>query len=161
MEYKQKNLQSHLKKLFWINTLSIIVVTIALMYIIGPFWGENIEPNVVFERYAIIVTLACIPLGLKLFHSAIKKIEREKDKDIYLNKYRKAFYTRFAIIDAAVIFNLIGFYLFESQNLILMAVICIFALFFCFPGKDSIGTVREEKEVETETDNNEDENIKN
>lgn len=155
MENKQIKLHSNLKKLFWINTLTIIALTIALMYIVGPFWGEGMDQHIVFERYAIIITLISIPLALKLFHSQTKKAEIEEE-DIYLKKYKTAYYLRFAIINAAIIFNLVGFYLFESQNLILMAVICIFALFFCYPPKDSIKI--KEEEIENENDSN---NIEN
>lgn len=147
MENKQSKLHSNLKKVFWINTLTLIAAAIALMYIVGPFWGEGVEQHVVFERYAIIVSLICIPLALKLFHSRVKAAET-MEQDIYLKKYTEAYYLRFAIIDAAVIFNLVGFFLFESQNLILMAVICIFALFFCFPSKGSIIT-GEDEDIET------------
>ena len=151
MKNKQKKLHSNLKKLFWINTLTFLAFTIALMYIVGPFWGEGVEQHVVFERYAIIITLISIPLALKLFHSQTKKAESDED-DIYLKKYKTAYYLRFAIIDAAIIFNLVGFYLFQSQNLILMAVICIFALFFCYPPKDW-ARIKEE-DVKIENDNN-------
>lgn len=160
IELKQKELHSSLKKIFWIDILAVIAISIALMYIIGPMWGEGVAQNVTFERYAIIITLICIPLALKLFHSQVKKAE-SGEKELYLDKYKNAYLLRFAIINATVIFNLTGFYLFESQNLILMAVICIFALFFCYPAKDSIRTFdnedyedEDDKKDEDDTENN-------
>lgn len=160
MEYNQKKLQTHLKKLFWINILSIIIATIALMYIIGPFWGESVVQNVVFERYAIIISLICIPLGLKFFHTQVKKAENE-ERSIYLKKYKNAYYLRFAIMNIAIIFNLVGFYLFESQNLILMALICTFALFFCYTGKNSIRTEEDIYAEDKEENSNNIENLNN
>lgn len=144
MDMHQK-LLPNLKLTFWLNIAILIIATIILMYINGPAWGEGVEPNVTFERYAIIVSLICIPLALKLFHSQVKK-SRGLEENKYLEKYRNYYFLRLSIIDIAAIFNLVGFYLFESQNLVLMAVICIFALFFCYPGKDILKTKEENRE---------------
>ena len=80
----EQRIQTKLKLTFWVNIFVLIAITIGLMYINGPVWGEGIEPNIIFARYAIVITLVCIPLALKLFHSQIKK-NQTSDEDKYLD----------------------------------------------------------------------------
>lgn len=124
------------------------------MYIKGPVWGEDIEPNVILERYAIIVTMICIPLALKLFHSKTKKLEK-LSKDTILKKYSEQYILRLVILNIAAAFNIVGFYLYESQNFILMAIISIFSIVFCYPSKDAISDLL----IPQINDNTESENI--
>ena len=143
-----------LKQIFVINLTLLVAATGYLMYIKGPVWGDGVEPNVIFERYAIILTLAAIPLALKLFHTKIKKYESLTD-ELFTAKYKLHYIIRLAILDFVVIFNLVGFYLFESQNLILMALIGLFSVLFCYPNKSMLTTPQEVKvgeEEETESE---------
>lgn len=140
MEEKSGKLISRLKIFFWVDLIVLLAVLFYLMYIKAPFWGDRIAQNAVFERYAIIITLACIPLALKLFHSQLKKAESLPCTD-YLRVLKTQYIIRFIILDSVALFNMSGFYFLESQNLILMSVISVFALFFCYPNKAMLPVV--------------------
>lgn len=137
MQEIQNILAKRLKFFFWIEIILLLGILLFLIYLKGPYWGDKIEQNVVFERYAIITTLICIPLALKLFHSKVKKAEKLSYEQ-YLGIYKKQYLIRFLILDFACLLNLIGFYYLESQNLILMSIIAVCATFFCYPGKNTI-----------------------
>ena len=130
-------LAKRLKIFFWIQVVVLLGIVLFLVYLKGPYWGDRIEQNVVFERYAIVITLICIPLSLKLFYSRVKKAE-DLAYDKYLKIYSNQYFIRFLIIDFAALLNLIGFYYLESQNLILMSIIAVCATFFCYPSKNTI-----------------------
>lgn len=150
------NLYKKLRIIFWVDIIILVSIIGYLMYIKGPVWGEDIETNIILERYAIIVTMVCIPLALKLFHSKTKKLEK-LPKDKILNKYSEQYILRLVILNIAVAFNIVGFYLYESQNFILMAIISIFSILFCYPSKDVISDLfTSQLDNNTKSENTED-----
>lgn len=153
MEITKEKVQSRSLAFFWINIISIIIIFLILLYSKGPDIGKNIETSVTFERYAIIFTMIGIPLALKLFHSQYQKIQL-LTLEAYLAKYSLIYLTRIAILDAVIILNMVGVYLFESQNSIYMTVITIFALMFCYPAKNSLAIKEAEPEIETKDNTN-------
>ncbi|WP_165025987.1 hypothetical protein [Dysgonomonas sp. ZJ279] len=153
MENSQKKIQLRLMTFFWINILSVVFIFLALLYSKGPNIGESAGTNVTFERYAIVFTMIGIPLALKFFHSQHEKI-RLLSLEQYLGKYMLIYSIRMAILDAVIVLNMIGLYLFESQNCIYMTVITIFALMFCYPNKNSLLIKESEQEPLIETEEN-------
>lgn len=143
MENKEKYTQTRLKLIFWVNLSIAVIALLAILLIVGPNFGTNIAPGVLFEQYSIIITLACIPLSLKLFHSQYQKI-KDKEQDEFLRKYINAYILRMAILDAAIAINIAGLYIYESHNAVYMAIITIFALFFCFPNKKILENRKED-----------------
>ena len=168
IEYNK--LYNSLRLFYWINISILIVILAYLMYVNGPYWGEDIKTNAVYERYSIIITMACIPLALKLFYSKIKKSE-DLAYEPFLKVYKTQYLLRLFILDISALFCLVGFYLFESQNLVLMAIINISATLFCYPSKeallppveraasedqDHLPDSKEQNSIEIETENNND-----
>lgn len=123
-----------LKWLFGINIIIIAGITLYMLQIKGPDFGLETQNGVIFERYAIILTLIAIPAALKLFSVMTGKLQdlpkQEKNK-----KYISYYILRIIILDMAAAVNIIGFYLYESTNFVYLAVIVMFALCFTFPGK--------------------------
>lgn len=142
MKNKERRLYRSLILLFWVNMVLLLGV-FSFLLLSKDLVGSSIVPNVVFEQYSIIISLACIPISLKLFHSQYKKIAvLEQNK--FLDKYFIVYILRLFILDAAAILNLAGLYLFDSKNAMYMTIIIIFALFFCYPNRKSLSENREE-----------------
>ncbi|MDU1890695.1 MAG: hypothetical protein E6767_08395 [Dysgonomonas sp.] len=137
MEAQVKKLQHKLILLFWINIAVSILALLIILYMKGPGFGENLMQNVSFEQYAIILSLAGIPIALKLFQSKYQKI-KNLECLLFLKKYFEIYLIRLGILDIIILINLSGLYLFESQNAVYMTIITIFALFFCYPNKKNI-----------------------
>lgn len=125
---------SFLKTIFWANLLLALIAIIALAISKGPVFGDSGVENVYFEQYLILATLIAIPVALKLFHSQLKKI-KDMPMDVYCKKYTQAYMIRLLILDMVIILNLVGFYLYESRNLLLLALISTIAIIFCYPDK--------------------------
>jgi hypothetical protein len=132
---------------FWLN---IVLLTVALLVVLqakGADFASFPTTNVSSERYAIILTLALIPASLKLFHSYHQKI-KELEQDTFLRKYTIAYYLRIVIFDIAVILNLTGFQLYNTQNTMYLTIMIIFVLFFCYPNKIALQNEFESEESE-------------
>lgn len=122
---------------FWVN---IILLAIALLFVLqakGPDFASFLTTNIAFERYAIILTLAIIPISLKLFHSYHQKI-KSLGQDKFIKKYTIAYYLRLITFDIVAILNLTGFELYNSHNTMYLTIMIIFALFFCYPNKQAL-----------------------
>lgn len=127
-------IHKQLSAIFWINFLFFILGFLCLLYSKGPDFGNGVESNVTFERYAIILTLASIPLALKLFHNIVNKANKENNGNLE-KTYKKAYFIRLAILDIAAIVSIAGFYLYEANNFIYMTIVILAALVFCYPNK--------------------------
>lgn len=143
MKKQYLKIHNKLKLLFFLNLVLFLIVEVWLMFAKGPIWNE-LETNVVLERYAIIITLATIPAILKFYQLRLEKYKLLDSKH-FCKKYITLYILRLFVLDAVVIFNLIGFYLYESENFIIMALIGTVAFLFCFPYKD---VYPKEKDIE-------------
>lgn len=131
------------KTIYWINLLIFIIGFLTLLQVKGSNFGTNTESDITFERYAIIITLASIPLALKLFHSMMSKT-RDIDASNTEAVYKKAYFIRLGILDLAAMVNIIGFYLFEATNFIYMTIVVLAAMLFCYPNSNIQKTEEEE-----------------
>lgn len=131
-----RRLNTRLLIFFWCNLLFFVSALLFILYVKGPDVGVENPDGVVFERYAIIITLACIPLALKFYHSQYKKIQQnDEEPQPFLKKYVRIYVLRTLILDLAIIANIAGIYVFGAKNFIFMTIITLFALLFCFPNK--------------------------
>lgn len=138
-----------LKTIFWAEIASFIVIILLFLYLAGPGWTNNTEQNAVFERYAIILTLIGIPFSLRYFHNQVKKIENLAYLE-YLKRYKIQYLLRFLVLNIVIVFNLVGFLEFESQNLLLMSLISFCGFFFCYPNQGILLAPKSEIEEELE-----------
>lgn len=134
---KLRSTHIRLTVLFWVNLSVLVAILLFILHAKGPDFASEPTTNVSFERYAIILTLACIPVTLKLFHTNQQKIKL-LDQDKYLKKYSKIYLLRIVVFDLVAVLNLIGFEMYNSQNTMYLTIIIIFALFFCYPGKGAL-----------------------
>lgn len=135
MKNKADKLYKLLKIIFWINILVVCGVTLFMLQIKGPDFGENVQSNVLFERYSIILTLIAVPLALKLFSVLVNR-KKDLHGNDFLNSYLWIYVLRTAILDIAAVVNIVGFFIYEASNFVYLTVVVLFALCFTFPGKD-------------------------
>lgn len=122
---------------FWLNILILIISFILIYLYKDPNQRISIDQSVIFERYAIIITLASIPLTLKVFHSYISKA-KSLSFDVYKKKYLFLYILRIVIFDLVAIMNIIGYYFCVANNFLYLTVVAMFAIAFCYPSKDVI-----------------------
>lgn len=132
---------------FWINIIIISGLTFSLYIGKGPDFNGLTSSNVLFERYAILLTLAVIPLSLKLFHNHYQKIA-SLETIAFRQKYLLASYIRIIVFDAVIALNLVGFHLYNSLNTLYLTIMIIFALFFCYPNKKALQNEQASEESE-------------
>lgn len=142
-------MQKQFSRIYWINLLVFTIGFLALLQIKGPDFGSNTTSDITFERYAIILTLASIPLALKLFHNMISKT-KDQEEGIAEATYKKAYFIRLAILDLAAIINIVGFHLYEASNFIYMTIVVLMTMLFCYPNKDFLKVAEIEIEDTTE-----------
>ncbi len=133
--------------IFWVNIVLLAIALLVVLQSKGPDFASSPATNIAFERYAIILTLAIIPLSLKFFHSYTQKI-KNLGQDTYIKKYTTAYYLRLIIFDMMTILNLTGFQLYNSHNTMYLTIMIIFALFFCYPNKQALQNEPENEKAE-------------
>lgn len=114
-----------------------MLVLLALLQMKGPDFGMDTQSGVIFERYAIILTLVAIPGALKLYPVLLNK-KKDISAEQFLKRYFRIYMLRAGILDLAVVMNLIGFYIYESVNFVYLVCITILAICFSFPVKFSV-----------------------
>lgn len=132
---------------FWVNIILLAIALLVVLQAKGSNFASSPATNIGFERYAIILTLAIIPISLKLFHSYHQKI-KNLSQVTFTKKYTTAYYLRLIIFDVMVMLNLIGFQLYNSHNTMYLTIMIIFALFFCYPNKQALQNESENEKSE-------------
>jgi len=134
MKINPDKLYFYLKLFFWCNIILFVLVFLFILRIKGPDFGTDTDSSVIFERYAIILTLIAIPGALKLFSVLINK-KKDTSPDQFLKRYLQLYMFRTGVLDLVVIVNLVGFYIYESVNFVYLISIAILAICFSFPVK--------------------------
>lgn len=154
MKAQTDKIHFYLKLFFWCNIVVLTMVFLLLLQIKGPDFGRDMQGNIVFERYAIIFTLIAIPGALKLY-SVLMNRKKDMSPEQSSKRYVNIYMLRAGILDAAVIVNLVGFYVSEAVNFVYLTIIALFAICFSFPAK--IVPTEENMDIENnvETENEE------
>ena len=98
MRDKDRNTYKNLIILFWADILILIGVLLRMLYLKGPDFASTPASNISFERYAIMLSLICIPSVLKLFHTYHKKISSPENNK-YEQKYILIYIIRLSIFN--------------------------------------------------------------
>jgi len=132
MDTKYAKLYQSLKIYF---TASIILCGIAFILAFHITTKNQIsEPDILLERYAIMLMLIGIPVSLRLFYKKTNNLQKS-DENTYLSKYRLHYIIRLSIIDLICLFNISALYITGSRNFVYMSLITILVFFFCIPQK--------------------------
>ncbi|NDW09337.1 hypothetical protein [Dysgonomonas sp. 520] len=138
-------------RIFYFVNLAILLAGFALVVLNKP--ASNNE-YVAVQQLFIILTIAGIPSALKLFYWQLKKILNTDN----INRYKSIYCIRIAILDFLFVVNLVSLYITGIMNFSYMAIITIFALFFCLPNEDQLEMVMY-REPEMEDDETESEEL--
>lgn len=143
MKDEQRKIKNKLTAIWWLNTIVFIVLSLLMVYLVGIQGKSVSKEDFMWERFAIIFTVAVIPFSLKIFHTQHKKIIKE-ELPIFIKKLENLFYFRLIALDIVIVTNLAGFYAINALNFIYLATITIFAFLMCYPTESMIDPVQEE-----------------
>lgn len=98
------------------------------------------ETGTAINTLLIILIIGSMPITLAIFNKLTKKWAQLEDKNLRLEKYKKAGTIRIAIVGLGLILGVLFFYIMNSQSMIFSAGIAAIALFFCKPSEAKIST---------------------
>lgn len=132
-----KNIEKEQKTLFCIYIK--IFIDVFLVGILGFYFfdGLNVSPDAktVWQTIGVMLLLAGIPLGMKLFHDKTKPIEAMEDLSAAWKIYRKWWIVRAALIVGALLVNLFLFILLRDNSMFYCLLMSLAAWLFCKPDK--------------------------
>ncbi len=103
-------------------------------------------PNLLMERYGIVITLIAIPASLKVYHYFVSKMANQPEKS-KLDFYTRIYFLRLLILGFVLAFDAIGLYTTGSRNFFYMIFITLVTFLFCLPNKSEIATLCEESDI--------------
>ncbi|KAA6350107.1 hypothetical protein EZS27_002470 [termite gut metagenome] len=98
-------------------------------------YADNTYMQYVFETIGVLITIACIPLALKLL-SIIKKRKKEKTVlSVALKQYTYLCTVRLLLLELIVVFNIIVSYITMNSFSGFCVLMALIAFVFCIPTK--------------------------
>ena len=128
-------IQNKLLKLFFIFLSATVIILIAFECGIFPT-GALLEKGTDEFYFTIamqLLTIACIPVALRLFK--FKKIHRQLTGDNKYNALMRWASRRMTLIFIPLLLNLAFYYLFMQVSFAYLAIILALCLFFIYPSK--------------------------
>lgn len=98
------------------------------------------ETGTAINTLLIILIIGSMPVTLAIFNKLTKKWVQLEDKNLRLEKYKKAGTIRIALIGLGLVLGVLFFYIMNSQSMLFCAGIAAIALFFCKPSEAKIAT---------------------
>lgn len=132
--------------LFWIFPI-LLGVAYETDFLPVGLYADDPQMMYIWETTGILITIVCVPLALKLFSVVLKKKIDEVHLTEALAKYTLWSSVRLAILEIAVLLNIIIYYLTLSNVGAFCALIALTASVFCLPGEKRM---REELKVNEE-----------
>lgn len=120
--------------LFWAIPILLIIAYETDLLPVGRY-ADNPQMMYVLETVGILITVVCVPAALKLFSVVLKKRINEVHLNEALSKYVFWSGMRLAILEIAVMLNIIIYYLVFSNVGAFCALIALTASVFCLPGE--------------------------
>ena len=94
---------------------------------------DNVQATYYFETIGILLTALCVPLALKLFSLVLKKKIDYMTIPLALKRYVQWSMVRLGLLEAAIILNVLCYYLTLSNTGNLCMLIGLTASLFCLP----------------------------
>lgn len=134
----------HLRlRIYYIATIVVSIIVFMLTVAYTTKYSIN-SPNIILERYAIIITLIGIPASLRFFHKKLKTLDHQNDST-YKSIYKTQYIIRLSILTMICFFNIVSLYITGSKNFYFMVIVSIFAFLLCAPQKIRIEETNDEK----------------
>ena len=96
---------------------------------------DNVQATYYFETIGILLTALCVPLALKLFSLVLKKKIDYMTIPLALKRYVQWSMVRLGLLEAAIILNVLCYYLTLSNTGNLCMLIGLTASLFCLPSE--------------------------
>ncbi|NDV82885.1 hypothetical protein [Bacteroides sp. 51] len=132
--------------LFWVLPI-LFVVAYETDFLPVGLYADDPRMMYIWETVGILTAIVCVPLALKLFSVVLKKKIDEVHLTEALSKYILWSGVRLAILEVAILLNILVYYLTLSNVGAFCALIAVTASVFCLPGEKRM---REELNVNTE-----------
>ncbi len=93
------------------------------------------ETKTIWQSVGVMLTLVCIPLGMKVFYDKTKPIDEMEDLTAAWKIYRKWWIVRGLLIVGAMLFNLFLFIILRDNSMLYCLLMTLVAWLFCKPNK--------------------------
>jgi len=138
MEEKITQLIRSLNIIFWGNFLSSILTGI-LIILLMPHNVIGAQFSINLQSVAILILLGCVPLALWLYHKKLISETLPDDMEQGIALIRKWFIIRLALVEFALLFNVIIYSLTKNSSfLYCCGIILMIFLFLCRPNRNEI-----------------------
>ncbi|KAA6325171.1 hypothetical protein EZS27_025581 [termite gut metagenome] len=137
MRTKIKHTLQLLSVQFWLFPVIPVLLGMAYEFDVLPVgvYADDTTMRYVFETMGILLTIACIPLALKLL-SIIKKRKKEKTAlPVALKQYTRLCTVRLLLLEGVVVFNIVVSYSTMNSYSGFCVLMALMALVFCIPTK--------------------------
>lgn len=135
MENEIKTISNQLKiqyMVFWIIPVALFIAFENNIFPVG-YYADNVYMQYVLETISILVTVICVPIGLKLFKWVFFRRIEEATLPVALSRYRFWSGIRLLILGIAVCLNIYVSYTTLGNVGGLCALISLTASLFCWP----------------------------
>lgn len=141
MEKKTKQLIRNLT-IFFRTALFLSVLAGGIQFIIPQPMIEDPMLKINLQSASILILLACIPLGLKLYHKKITRETLPKNDDEKIPFIQKWFIIRLLLIEITLLSNVAVYIITQNtSSLFGFGISFIVLLFFCKPNKSEITNI--------------------
>ena len=141
MEEKIKQLIQSLNVAFWGSFLSSILTGVFLIWLV-PRDLIDAQLSVNLQTIAILILLGCIPLALWLYRKKLITETLPEDEELKIVLVRKWFIVRLALVELALLFNIIVYSLTKNNSFLFCSGIALLIfLFLCRPNRDEITNI--------------------
>ncbi|NDV64331.1 hypothetical protein [Bacteroides sp. 224] len=120
--------------LFWILPILLIIAGESNWMPVG-LYADDAGMQYIWDTVGILVTIAFVPLSLKLFSLVLKKQIDTLTFPVALKRYSLWSGIRLGLLEFVVILNIVIYYLTLGNIGSLCALIALTASFFCMPSE--------------------------
>lgn len=151
-ENKMERLIGVLRRHYYINIITLVLLFILLLFRIIPLMQESELIGVTLERYIIMISIIAIPLALKLFARRLNKVPRPAETAIALSVYQNASFIRLYTISAVTLLNILLFGFSRNSNFMWITVVLFIIFLYCKPSYTELANLTELPEEERATE---------
>lgn len=137
MEKKIKQVVQNLKiqyVLFWLVPVILLILFETNVFNIG-IYADDPTQQYIWETAGILIAIGLVPLSLKLFSVILKKKIDQQPFPVALKQYLYWSTIRLAILEIAVLLNILVYYFTLNNVGGLCALLALTASIFCLPSE--------------------------
>ncbi|MGL5937741.1 MAG: hypothetical protein ACRCZY_09825 [Phocaeicola sp.] len=136
--------------LFWLLALLLVALYECGILIEGGYVGDA-QSTYLLQTAAILLTVALIPISLRMFSFSLVKQIRQLHLADALKSYRRWSEIRIALLLVALLVNLSSYYLTQDNIGLLCGSMVLTASLFCIPSRkrmqEELDIIKEEESI--------------